>query len=160
MEISKADGKSCRWLFQLVYENSTIPLAPEFPVAIPETVLFSDKSPELGVPVKWMRSDEEGKIERLEFPIEARKAIEKLEHVERSFKSNTRADAEWFCRAWPISPFDYKIGSENAIDVRNIKPNILDHFRFKKRVASRKWRKETSILQAYNAQRGSGVIGK
>ena len=34
MEISKADGKSCRWLFQLVYENSTIPLAPEFPVAV------------------------------------------------------------------------------------------------------------------------------
>ena len=114
MEISKADGKSCRWLFQLVYENSTIPLAPEFPVAVPETVLFSDKSPELGVPVKWMRSDEEGKIERLDFPIEARKAIEKLEHVERSFLSNKRADTEWFCRAWPVSPFDYKIGSENA----------------------------------------------
>ena len=160
MEISKSDGKSCRWLFQLVYENSTIPLAPEFPVSLPETVLFSDKSAELGIPVKWMRSDEDGNIERLEFAVEARKAIQKLELVEKSFKSNARADREWFCRAWPVSPYDYKIGSEKDIDIESIRPNILDHFRFKKRVVSRKWRKDTSILQAYNAQRGTVVIGK
>lgn len=162
MEISKADGKSCRWLFRLVYENSTIPLAPRFPARIPETVLFSDKSVELGIPVKWMRSSLDGSsdIDRLEFPIEARKALEKLQYVESSFSSNPKVDSEWFCRAWPVSPYDYKIGSEEKIDVHKTEAEILDKFRYKKRVSNRKWRKQTSILQVYNAQKGEPIIGK